>query len=87
MCVCLLYATTIPCVAAFDHGYALGPIRDSGTGQDSARQGAFIQCFFVFGGMAATVSGNLLGPLMGISSILWLMMRNDSAINPRLAWM
>lgn len=63
-----------------------GPIRQRPYGQQ-ARQRFFIQCCLLIGGVAFTVSSNLLGPLMGISSMLWLMMRNDSAIDPRLAWM
>ncbi|KAH7411720.1 hypothetical protein DE146DRAFT_627761 [Phaeosphaeria sp. MPI-PUGE-AT-0046c] len=29
---------------------------------------------------------NLLGPIMGISSILWFVMRNDEAVKPGFAW-
>jgi hypothetical protein len=29
----------------------------------------------------------LLAPLMGITSVLWLMMRNDDAISPKASWM
>jgi hypothetical protein len=28
-----------------------------------------------------------VGPLMGTTSILWLMMRNDAAISPKVSWM
>lgn len=31
--------------------------------------------------------GTLLEPSMGITSILWLMMRNDAAISPKMAWL
>lgn len=33
------------------------------------------------------VSSALIGPLMGISSVLWLVMRNDAAIEPKWSWM
>jgi len=39
---------------------------------------------------AACLLGTLkgwLGPLMGITSVLWFIMRNDPAVRPRLAWM
>lgn len=32
-------------------------------------------------------SGTLIGPSMGISSVLWLVMRNDAAIEPEWSWM
>jgi hypothetical protein len=43
-------------------------------------------CVFI-GGLAVAVSSNIVGPLMGISSVLWLMMRNDPAVDPKIAWM
>lgn len=36
-------------------------------------------------GVAA--SGAVVGPLMGTTSVLWLIMRNDAAIDPKLSWM
>jgi hypothetical protein len=30
---------------------------------------------------------SLLGPLMGVTSVLWVMMRNDPAVRPELSWM
>lgn len=30
---------------------------------------------------------SLLGPMMGATSILWVMMRNDPAVKPELSWM
>jgi hypothetical protein len=33
-----------------------------------------------------TTAKKLLGPLMGISSVLWFIMRNDAAIKPGTAW-
>ena len=32
-------------------------------------------------------STTLIGPCMGISSVLWLVMRNDAAIEPKWSWM
>ncbi|KAF1961258.1 hypothetical protein CC80DRAFT_488579 [Byssothecium circinans] len=53
----------------------------------SRPSGTFFRFCLLIGGIAFTVSSNILGPLMGITSILWLMMRNDSAIDPRVSWM
>lgn len=67
-------------------GYAIGPIRGRYIGQDDNERESFVRFLSIFGGVA-TISRSLIGPLMGISSMLWLMMRNDSAIDPRMAWM
>jgi hypothetical protein len=34
----------------------------------------------------STMVMNVLGPLMGMSSVLWFIMRNDAAIKPSLSW-
>ncbi|CAI6333157.1 unnamed protein product [Periconia digitata] len=49
--------------------------------------GTFFHICFLIGGIAVTFSSNLVGPLMGVTSVLWLMMRNDSAVDPKSAWM
>lgn len=36
---------------------------------------------------AVAFSGTLIGPFMGTSSVLWLVMRNDAAIEPKWSWM
>lgn len=33
------------------------------------------------------LSRTLIGPSMGISSVLWLVMRNDAAVEPKWSWM
>ncbi|KAF1967355.1 hypothetical protein BU23DRAFT_602915 [Bimuria novae-zelandiae CBS 107.79] len=86
MLVFLGCGTLLPHVAAFENDDALGPTTHQSGGQGYARQGFFIQHCFLIGGVALTAS-SLLGPLMGICSMLWLMMRNDAAVDPRLAWM
>jgi hypothetical protein len=47
----------------------------------------FIAIFLFIGWNAVVLSRSALGPLVGITSVLWLMMRNDSAISPRISWM
>ncbi|KAH7089602.1 hypothetical protein FB567DRAFT_590411 [Paraphoma chrysanthemicola] len=41
----------------------------------------------LIGGNVVTFSSTLVGPLMGITSLLWLMLRNDPAISPKASWM
>jgi hypothetical protein len=47
----------------------------------------YLAVLFHFGCQSFALSGALAGPLMGITSILWLVKRNDTAINPKLSWM
>lgn len=41
---------------------------------------------FILGGHFMGAAKNMVGPLMGISSVLYFMMRNDTAVKPSLAW-
>jgi hypothetical protein len=41
--------------------------------------------FLAFGCLATTAKG-MLGPLMGVSSVLWFVMRNDELIQRNHAW-
>ncbi|KAF1967353.1 hypothetical protein BU23DRAFT_573244 [Bimuria novae-zelandiae CBS 107.79] len=41
---------------------------------------------FLFGGYLMGAAKSLVGPLMGITSVLYFIMRNDAAVQPRLAW-
>ncbi|KAF2878544.1 hypothetical protein BDV95DRAFT_24924 [Massariosphaeria phaeospora] len=49
--------------------------------------GAFTGIFFVLGGYLGGAVRSLLGPLMGVTSVLWFIMRNDAAIKPAISWM
>jgi hypothetical protein len=49
--------------------------------------GFFVTFLLFIGQYAVAFSGTLVGPLMGITSVLWLMMRNDAAIDPSASWM
>jgi len=40
----------------------------------------------VVAGLLTTTAQTLLGPLMGVSSVLWFIMRNDAAIKPSISW-
>lgn len=48
---------------------------------------AVVALLLLAGHHAVIISGTLTGPAMGISSVLWLVMRNDAAIEPRWSWM
>jgi hypothetical protein len=37
-------------------------------------------------GCMSSLVKNMLGPLMGISSVLWFIMRNDAAVRPSFSW-
>ena len=41
---------------------------------------------FVAVGYMATLASHMLGPLMGITSVLWFIMRNDTAVRPSFSW-
>ena len=49
--------------------------------------GFFITLLLFIGQAVAAFSSTLVGPAMGITSVFWLMMRNDSAISPKASWM
>lgn len=42
---------------------------------------------FVVVGYMVAMASQMLGPLMGITSVLWFIMRNDAAIRPSLSWL
>jgi hypothetical protein len=46
-----------------------------------------LSLLFLVGHKFINVSITLVEPLMGITSVLWLMMRNDAAISPKASWM
>ncbi|KAF2471159.1 uncharacterized protein BDR25DRAFT_342508 [Lindgomyces ingoldianus] len=47
----------------------------------------FGNMFCAIGLCMVLIARGLLGPLVGITSVLWVMMRNDPAIKPKLSWM
>ena len=75
----LFFSFALPSTALEDDVYA--------PTQDPSRQRQSQIASIALCGYVILVTRVTLGPLMGVSSILWLMMRNDSAINPRLSWM
>ncbi|KAF2121195.1 hypothetical protein BDV96DRAFT_205793 [Lophiotrema nucula] len=75
----LFLSFALPVSAVDDDLYALAhaPIR-----QHRSTITAFVLLAY-----AVLLTRKALGPSMGISSILWVMMRNDPAISPKLSWM
>lgn len=49
--------------------------------------GCLMALIVVIGGHLGGVVRILIGPLMGFTSVLWMTMRNDSAIRPEFSWM
>ncbi|KAF2647369.1 hypothetical protein K491DRAFT_723494 [Lophiostoma macrostomum CBS 122681] len=48
--------------------------------------GAFTGIFLILSGHLTGAARTLLGPLMGITGIMWFIMRNDAAIKPVVSW-
>jgi hypothetical protein len=76
----------IPVAAMDDNPYALSSYQHQAAHSQPPIGTLLHLCVFI-GGLAVAVSSNIVGPLMGISSVLWLMMRNDPAVDPRISWM
>ena len=87
----MLIATLIGPATAFDNEIALHQypgaatfiVPDPGPRLPIGLVGTYI---LVVAGLLTTTAQNLLGPLMGISSVLWFIMRNDTAIKPSVSW-
>ena len=84
--VFVLSALSVPAAAA-DEPYALSHV--SAHQQTHLRNpiGPFFALFLLIGHNVYALSSGLIGPLMGITSVLWLMMRNDAAVSPKASWM
>lgn len=74
--------------AAENDLYASFRTNDSGrTRGHSLGFSQLLALLILLGQFGAAASGALVGPLMGTTSVLWLIMRNDAAIDPKLSWM
>lgn len=80
------YALVVP-VAAVDEPYALSHASADHHRSHRIPIGLPFALIVLIGHYVVAFSGTLVGPLMGITSVLWLMMRNDAAINPKASWM
>ncbi|OAL55504.1 hypothetical protein IQ07DRAFT_582977 [Pyrenochaeta sp. DS3sAY3a] len=70
--------------AAADESRAISQARNGGY---RVLIGLFIPLVILIGQNVVAYFGALVGPFMGITSLLWLMMRNDAAIDPKASWM
>jgi hypothetical protein len=85
----LLLATLIDTVSAVDD-----PVLQPQSETDPTRPLPYLQhsiclletCTLVVVGLVTSTTQNVLGPLMGCPSVLWFIMRNDSAIKPGVSW-
>lgn len=86
----LTWAALIAPAAAMDGQMVLGsafPVPDVTLNQSpTIALGGLLSVLFLYGGLLMGVAKSLLGPMMGISSLLYFMMRNDSAVEPAFAW-
>lgn len=70
-----------------DESHTLSPASSRRQHFNWTHVGLCITLLLFIGQNFVAIFGTLLEPLMGITSILWLMMRNDAAINPKMSWM
>jgi hypothetical protein len=80
----LVFMALIMPADALDESHTLSP---AVAGEQYFPIGLFVTLLLLIGQSVAAFSRTLTGPMMGITSVLWLMMRNDSAISPKASWM
>lgn len=86
-----LFALTVP-VAAMDQQLVLGNVPFTMPGTMDPHQVpamAIWTCtgmLFLWGSVFMDAARSLIGPGMGITSVLYFMMRNDEAVKPSFAW-
>ncbi|KAH7392947.1 hypothetical protein BKA66DRAFT_316727 [Pyrenochaeta sp. MPI-SDFR-AT-0127] len=87
----VIFAFTLSALAApalaLDEPYALSHDQVSHHYRRRVPIGICLTFLVLIGHYAVAFSGTLVGPSMGITSVLWLMMRNDAAITPKASWM
>jgi len=86
----MLFASFVGSAAANDNEIALAQYTGANMIAPDPRPriqlGLVATYILVVTGLLTTTMKNLLGPLMGISSVLWFIMRNDAAIKPSISW-
>jgi hypothetical protein len=83
----LVFVAIIVPAAALDEPHTLAPTAAGQHYRYYVPIGFFVTLFLLIGQSVTVFSSTLVGPMMGITSVLWLMMRNDSAISPKVSWM
>jgi len=93
----LFFTNLIVPVAAMDNQIALAPypVQNAYSGFTANPPPGFpiriplasigTMAFFTVGYMV-TMASQMLGPLMGVTSVLWFIMRNDAAVQPSFSW-
>lgn len=80
----VLLALVKRAVAQGDESQALSYFQTHGI---SHATGCGLKLLFLIGHCIFASTSSVVGPLMGVTSILWLMMRNDAAVSPKVSWM
>jgi len=83
----LYFVVFITPAAALDEPHALSTATAGHRQGPRLLIGSIIAFFLLVVQQLAAFSSTLVGPAMGFTSVLWLMMRNDSAISPKASWM
>lgn len=84
LCFVAAFCAHIMPATAADESHAISQAQDEGY---RVPIGLFIPLLVLIGQCVFAYFGALVSPLMGITSLLWLMMRNDAAIDPKASWM
>jgi hypothetical protein len=87
MFILALFALFSPATALDDESHALSPASSRRQHLHWTHIGLCVTLLLFIGQSFIALFGTLLEPSMGITSILWLMMRNDAAISPKMAWL
>jgi flagellar biosynthesis protein FliR len=72
--------------AALDEPHSLSHASAGGIEAYQALIGICTTITLLIGQRLAAFSSTLIGPSMGVTSLLWLIMRNDPAIDPKASW-
>lgn len=83
----LYFVVFITPAAALDEPHALSTATAGHHHASRLPIGFFITLLLLIGQAVAAFSSTLVEPAMGITSVLWLMMRNDNAVSPKASWM
>jgi hypothetical protein len=68
-------------------GYYFPMPEEANAGLPRFAVGALTGLVFLISGYLMGAARSFVGPLMGITSVLWFMMRNDPAVKPEVSWM
>ena len=93
--VALLALLFLPIASALDNEVSPSPSHGSSSrafawisfhGLARILAGCVVTIIIMIGGHLGRVAKTLTGPLMGFTSVLWMMVRNDPAVRPEFSW-